>query len=336
GVGRPGAISGGAGRLVNVPLSFFPAVSVAAIFITPASRSVFATIYDRLLFKKIYPTMQFEQVVENRNGTIGITPDGTVFGDGVYDGRFNTDLLNDTNIIVRPYAISAFHAAPSHVLLIGLSSGSWAQVIANHPRVQDLTVVEINPAYLEVIPKHPATASLLHNSKVRIVIDDGRRWLLHNPHAKFDVIAMNTTFYWRNHSTNLLSMDFLQIVRNHLKSNGVFFYNTTNSDDVVATGLAAFPHALRVFNGLALSDSPLMFDRERWRSVLLSYVIDGKHIIDGNDPQQVKRLDQIINVIESAPSGDWNSIETNDQMRTRLQRRNNLIITDDNMGLEWR
>ena len=31
--------------------------------------------------------------------------DGTVFGNGMYDGRFNTDLKHDTNGIVRPYAL---------------------------------------------------------------------------------------------------------------------------------------------------------------------------------------------------------------------------------------
>ena len=46
------------------------------------------------------------------------------------DGRFNTDLKHDTNGIVRPYALSLFHPAPRDVLMIGLSSGSWAQVIA--------------------------------------------------------------------------------------------------------------------------------------------------------------------------------------------------------------
>ena len=35
--------------------------------------------------------------------------------------------------------------------MIGLSSGSWAQVIANDPDVASLTVVEINPGYLSLI-----------------------------------------------------------------------------------------------------------------------------------------------------------------------------------------
>ncbi|MBZ5585763.1 MAG: hypothetical protein LAQ30_26930 [Acidobacteriia bacterium] len=106
-----------------------------------------------------------------------MTPDGTVYGGAIYDGRFSVSLVDDRNIIARAYALSAFHPAPKDVLMIGLASGSWAQVVANHPQVEKLTLVEINPGYLNLIPHHPEVASLLHNPKVDIVIDDGRRWL---------------------------------------------------------------------------------------------------------------------------------------------------------------
>ena len=120
-------------------------------------------------------------VVENRSGIISVAADGTVFGNGMYDGRFNTDLKHDSNGIVRPYALNLFHPAPRDVLMIGLSSGSWAQVIANNPDVASLTVVEINPGYMTLIAKTPEVASLLSNPKVAIVTDDGRRWLRANP-----------------------------------------------------------------------------------------------------------------------------------------------------------
>ncbi len=314
----------------------FAAACIAAVLIAPASHPVFATIYDRLLFKHSYPAQYFAEIIENRSGMIGVTPDGTLFGGGVYDGRFNTDLLNDTNMIVRPYALSAFRPNPAHVLMIGLGSGSWAQVIANDSQLQDLIVVEINPGYLEAISKHSDTASLLHNSKVSIVVDDGRRWLLRHPQATFDVVVMNTSYHWRNHTSDLLSTDFLRIVRQHLRSKGAFFYNTTWSDDVMATGLTVYPYALRVLNCLALSDSPLVFDGVRWKSILLSYTIDGKRVINPDDPDQMKKLDQIVNIRHAAPLIASDSIESNDEIRQRLRSRQNLIITDDNMGVEWR
>jgi len=291
-------------------------------------------LYDRLFFKNKYPGSHFQEVVENRSGAVGVTPDGTVIGSGVYDGRFNVDLLHDVNIILRPYALSALHPAPHRVLMIGLGSGSWAQVVVNHPQVESLTVIEINPAYLKLIPEHAAVASLLHNPKLRIVIDDGRRWLLRHPQAKFDAIIMNTSFYWRNHSSNLLSVEFLRIARENLAPGGVLFYNTTGSEDAIATALAVYPYGLRLVNSVAVSDSPLVFDRLRWRAILLQYLIDGKPVIDANDPKQLKKMDAIVGIPEDSTGRTLGSVEDNNQLRSRLQNR--LIITDDNMGLEWR
>jgi spermidine synthase len=295
---------------------------------------VLSTIYDRLLFKNQYPKSHFHELVEGRSGTIGVTPDGVVFGGGVYDGRFNVDLMRDTNIITRPYALSAFHGSPRRVLMIGLGSGSWAQIVANHPQIEQLTVVEINPGYVKLISQYPAVASLLRNPKVRIIIDDGRRWLVRNPGKNFDDIVMNTTFYWRNHASNLLSVDFLRIAREHLDRGGVLFYNTTGSEDVMATGLTVYPYALRFVNCLAVSDSPIEFDRTRWKAVLLSYVIDSKHVIDSNDPQQMAKLDEVVSIEEDPTGRQAYSIENEHQLRQRLQGRT--IITDDNMITEWR
>jgi hypothetical protein len=87
-------------------------------------------------------------------------------------------------------------------------------------------------------------------------------------------------------------------------------------------------------NCLAVSDSPIEFDRARWKAVLLSYVIDGKHVVDASDPKQMARLDEIANIKEDPTGRQPFSIENDTQLRKRLQGR--LIITDDNMGLEWR
>jgi SAM-dependent methyltransferase len=298
------------------------------------ARPLFRTLYDRLLFKNNYPALHFQEVVETRSSTVGVTPGGTLFGGGVYDGRFNVDLLHDVNIIVRPFALSAFHPAPRQVLMIGLGSGSWAQVVANHPQVESLTVVEINSGYLKLISEYSSIRSLLHNPKVHIVIDDGRRWLRSNRQTKFDAIVMNTTFYWRNHASTLLSVEFLKSAHEHLEPGGVLFYNTTGSDDAIATALTVYPCAFRFVNALAVSESPLAFDRARWRAVLLSYVIDGKPVIDVNDPKQMEKLEEIIGIPEDTTGRILISVENNNELRSRLQNR--LIITDDNMGLEWR
>jgi spermidine synthase len=122
-------------------------------------------------------------VVENRNGVIAVTGNNAVFGNGVYDGYFNVDPAPDVNFVVRAYALSFFHPAPKRILMIGLSSGSWAQILVNHPLAESPDVIEINSGYLQLIPQYPVVNSLLRNPRVHIYLDDGRRWLLAHPGA---------------------------------------------------------------------------------------------------------------------------------------------------------
>jgi spermidine synthase len=205
-------------------------------------------------------------------------------------------------------------------------------VIANHPQVESLTVVEINPGYLQVIPQYPQVASVLQNPKVKIEIDDGRRWLVRNPTRKFDVIVSNTSFHWRANATNLLSVDFLRLIRQHLKPGGVFFYNTTGSEEAQLTGATVFPYALRVVNFLAVSDSPIQVDRERWKRTLAAYRIDGKPVFDLTQPEQQQRLDEVLSLTDIQP-GKRMAMEYADTLRERYAGKR--LFTDDNMGVEW-
>ena len=307
------------------------------VTIGASSKPFFDRSYERMLYKNDYrPDTRFAHLIESKSGVVAVTPDGTVFGGGAYDGRFNTSPLNDTNWLIRAYAISSFHPHPKNVLMIGLASGSWAQVIANHAQVEKLTIVEINPSYLELIRQYPQVSGLLLNPKVEIHIDDGRRWLVRNPSLKFDLIVMNTTYHWREHTTNLLSADFLRLARGHLEQGGILYYNTTSSGDVQLTGATVFPHALLVVNFLAVSDSPIMVDKDRWRRELAGYRIEGQPVFDLNRAEDQKRFEEILSLADTLNGGKYEGIlrmEDGDSIRARTQSAR--LITDDNMGTEW-
>ena len=217
--------------------AFAAGLAVMALVVIPRWS---ATVLEALQWKGNPQAQALVDIVENRSGIITVAADGTVFGNGMYDGHFNTELMHDNNGIVRPYALSLFHPAPHDVLMIGLSSGSWAQVIANNPDVASLTAVEINPGYFSLIAKEPDVASLLTNPKVSIVTDDGRRWLRANPARRFDAIISNTTWHFRANTTNLLSAEFLGLIKSHLNPGGIFFYNTTDSTTRPAHRLSCF------------------------------------------------------------------------------------------------
>ncbi len=296
------------------------------------------TVLNNLQWKGAGHEHHIVDVVENRSGIITVTDDGTVFGHGMYDGRFNTDLKHDTNGIVRPYALSLFHPAPRNVLMIGLSTGSWAQVIANNPQVASLTVVEINPGYVALIARQPEVASLLSNPKVTIVTDDGRRWLRANANRHFDAIVSNTTWHFRASTTNLLSVEFLDLVRRHLSPGGIFFYNTTDSDRAQRTGCLVFPHGARFTNHMVVSETPIDWDFQRWRRTMQAYRIDGTPAFDPARRQDGEELDKLSAWLENRNAGEAHNVRRPIEpcpdilARTAGQR----AVTDDNMGTEWR
>lgn len=308
-----------------------------ALLLASGSGPLYDRIYERLVLKgDLKDGTRFADVVETKSGVVTVEQDGTIFGEGVYDGCYNVSLAEDRNLVVRAYSLSAFHPAPKEVLLIGLSTGSWAQVIAQNPEVEKLTVVEINPGYTRLIPKYPMVASLLKNPKVHIVIDDGRRWLARNPDRRFDCVVMNTTWHWRAFATNLLSVEFLNLVRAHLKSGGILLYNTTFSPEAARTGSVVFPYAYKFINLLVVSDSPFAIDKARWEKSLRGYCIDGKPALDPSNGEQSKKLDHILSIADSLDKNrPWQ-----DELESRkhiLARTKGLgLITDDNMLTEWR
>src|SRR5439155_610725 len=208
----------------------------AAMLVGLLSPRLFANFYEKLLYKREFsPSLAFRHLVETRSGVVGVSQDGTVYGGGVYDGRFNTDLVHDTNGIFRAFAIVGVHPKPSEVLMIGLSSGSSAQVIVNC------------------------------------------------------------------------------------------------AGEALLTGATVFPHSLRVWNFLAVSDSPINVDKHRWQQQLSSYEIEGKPVFDLNDAEQRKRLNEVLSLADTlgtpGASEDM-SMEWGDSLRERWQGMR--LITDDN------
>ncbi|HEY8079288.1 MAG TPA: hypothetical protein VIF62_34390 [Labilithrix sp.] len=305
----------------------YMAVGAATALALVVMPRLYDRLWERLILKNEFDgTQTFQQVVETKSGVITVADDGTVYGGGAYDGVLNTSLAqNDLNGILRAYIIGALHPAPREVLMVGLSSGSWAQVVAHLPRVEHLTIVEINPGYADVIARHPEVASLLTSPKVTIVYDDGRRWLHRHPDARFDFIVMNTTQHWRAHATNVLSQDFMLLARAHLREGGILYFNTTDSYDIQLTAATTFPFFKRVANFVAVSDSSFDFDRPRWRALLETMTIEGKPVIDTSTDDGKKLASELM---------AYNDMEWAWSIKDRYEKTKR-IVTDDNMVVEW-
>jgi len=313
------------------------ACAAAGIAAALAAAPLYANLWGEMEYKDEWggPGTSLSDVVETRSGVVTVDYDGAVFGGGVYDGWMYAD-LHDNPQIRRPLSISFLHPDPQEILMVGMSGGAWTEVIANHPQVRKVVCIEINPGYVEVIRRYPQVAPLLRNPKVEIVYDDGRRWMTRNRARKFDLIVADTTYSWRAHATNLLSVEFLALARQLLKPGGVLYYNTTFSYVAQHTGASEFPYALRFGPLLAVSDSPLRLDRERFRRIAAAYTLEGRPIFDFSRPEDVELFAGLMRWPDTLPGAAYVSegMETRENL---LRRTASLgIVTDDNMLVEWR
>ncbi len=310
-------------------------VGLSAFMLQPVTAATILEVLHFKLFADWY--MPYAKVVENRSGIITVDRDRVVFGHGMYDGVFKIAPIDGGADVTRPYALSLVHAAPKDVLMIGMGSGSWAQIVANNPHVETLTIVEINPGYAQLIAEEPLVASVLDNPKVRLIHDDGRRWLKKQSAARFDAVIANATWHFRANATNLLSVDFLALVKSRLRPGGILFYNTTGSSRVLRTGCTVFPSGARFLNFMLASNGPIDWNFERWKRTLEGYTIDGKRMFDpevGAHRTTLAKWMQLESDLATSGPVESDKVERCDEILQRTQ--DTRLITDNNMGTEWR
>jgi spermidine synthase len=304
-------------------------VAVASLLFYIVLHPLYGNSLKQMLFKKeAHEKPDFKFTVENRNGIIVVVPDvhDQVWGGGVYDGRFNLDpILRNDNWIDRAYVAPCFQEGkPIDALVIGLGSGSWTRVVANNSSVKNVTVVEINPGYEKVIRHYPDHATLFNDKKIKVIYDDGRRWLLRNPQMTFDLIVMNTSVHWRSHITNLLSRDFLLLCKHHMKPDSVMLYNITESMEAAYTASTVFRYVHKYRNSLVVSDSPLVLSPDKRWKCFLNYK---KHYDSAmfaiGDSVTVNKLKELA----ALPTPDVSAIRFSPDIA---------MITDDSMVTEFK
>ena len=205
-------------------------------------------------------------VIQNKHGIVHTLKDDrlgdVVYGGNIYDGRVSVDMSVDSNGLARAYVLAAAHPSPRRILVIGMSTGAWTKAVAGFPGVEHIDVIEINPAYLDLMKAYREVAPLLDDPRIRIHIDDGRRWLKRHPSATYDLIVQNTTYHWRSNTTNLLSVEYFREVRRHMRPGAIVAINTTSSLDVLRTAQEAFPFAFGFRNFVYGSDRDIRVPAE--------------------------------------------------------------------------
>lgn len=140
---------------------------------------------------------------------------------------------------------------PRDVLVVGLGSGMTAGATVAHPSVERVTIVEIEPQVLGVARTFASyNHGVLDDPRVRIVVNDGRNFLLTTART-FDVITADPIHPWFRGAGYLYSTEYFELAAAHLRPGGVVaqwlpIYELTPQDlaCIVRTFREHFPHTL--------------------------------------------------------------------------------------------
>jgi spermidine synthase len=156
------------------------------------------------------------------------------------------------------------HPDPHRVAFIGLATGITASA-GPALGVQETTVIELVPEVARAARTYFATwnRQLLERSDVRLVLDDGRRYLAAS-RERFDVIVSDLFIPWHASAGNLYAREMYDTVARRLAPGGVFcqwlpLYQLTREefDTIVHTFLTVFPQA-SLWRGDFYPDRPIV------------------------------------------------------------------------------
>jgi spermidine synthase len=141
---------------------------------------------------------------------------------------------------------------PKTALVIGCGAGVTAGAVSIEPRLESMTIAEIEPLVPRVVSTYFSehNFNVIANPKVRIQIDDARHYLM-TTDEKFDAITSDPLDPWVKGAAMLYTKEFFEEVKEHLNPGGVvtlfvqlYESNTPAVKSEIATFLDAFPHGV--------------------------------------------------------------------------------------------
>jgi spermidine synthase len=114
------------------------------------------------------------------------------------------------------------HPNPKRAAVVGLGTGTTAGWLAAVPSIESVETVEIEPSILRVAQMcAPVNRDVLSNPKSKVLIGDGREFLLGRG-ARFDIVSSEPSNPYRAGIANLFTIEFYQAVISRLNPGGIF------------------------------------------------------------------------------------------------------------------
>ena len=174
-----------------------------------------------------------------------------------------------------------FAPSPRNILVVGFGAGSIVESALLTDEAQKVTVVELCGSLITNMRKLPEFDRLFNDPKIKVIIDDGRRFL-ERTEGRFDVVLMDPLRTTTAYSNNVHSRQFFALAAKRLNPGGVLMVGGLGDSGVIARTLLEEFAYVRVYPGFVLaSESPLRRNKKRFERLLGSFSPDMRTSIRG-------------------------------------------------------
>lgn len=156
---------------------------------------------------------------------------------------------------------AATHAKDvNDVLVIGYGTGSFVDVVLKLDDAKSITIVELSHTLMKNLKKIPLFEEMLSDPRVKLIFDDGRRFLLQTK-KKYDLIMMDPLRSSTSYSNNLYSHQFFELLKDHLKSGGIVLIWMDEDMVIPKTIISSFPY-VKMYKIFSLASNNLFYKND--------------------------------------------------------------------------
>jgi spermidine synthase len=179
------------------------------------------------------------------------------------NGKIDASTTSDmpTQVLVAHTGFLFTGDRARNTALIGLASGITLGAMTLHPELENIDVIELEPAMEEATQFFAAwNHDALADDRVNVIKNDGRNQLLLTPPGTYDLIVAEPSNPWLTGVSNLFTREFFEMGKARLAPGGIWsqwvqMYGMDERDlqSIMRTFATVYPHVL-VFSTIEDAD----------------------------------------------------------------------------------
>ena len=165
----------------------------------------------------------------------------------------------------------SFAPKVENILIIGFGAGSITETVLRMNEVRNVTLVELSDALMQNVKKISTYHQMLADKRLRLVIEDGRRFLLRMP-DKYDLILMDPLRTTTAYANNLHSREFFELASQRLNRGGILLLGGMSESRVLPKTIASVFDYMRMYSYFCIaSNVPFNRNDQRQRDLLAKF-----------------------------------------------------------------